>query len=193
MKNADSPSLFSVDNSLPSCGGAGMGWAEWRGYLRCAWLAGALVLLLYAPALAQRKPPHKPWVNKIVQENSQMLDQLLRENLPEWAFLWDKPERYRLQILWTQVRRDRYNRPWVKHHSWRLDSTEYFFPASMVKLATAAVALEKLNVQREVGELSPHCPLTFEASPCTSALTRFARGPRQPGYGGLSHSSALCW
>lgn len=57
----------------------------------------------------------------------------------------DAADAHRVQIIFTQINRDRRNRPILLHHTWRLDTLEYFFPASLVKLPTAALALEKLN------------------------------------------------
>lgn len=55
------------------------------------------------------------------------------------------PETYRLQIIYTQINRDRNNNPSFKNYYFRVDSTEYFNPASIVKLPLALLALEKIN------------------------------------------------
>jgi hypothetical protein len=55
------------------------------------------------------------------------------------------PEKYGLQILYTQVNRDRLNHPHFKHLSFHVDRKRYFYPASLVKLPVAALAIEKLN------------------------------------------------
>jgi len=55
------------------------------------------------------------------------------------------PDTYRLQIIYTQIDRDRQNRPQFTHHYFHYDPQQYFNPASMVKLPLAALALEKLN------------------------------------------------
>ena len=56
-----------------------------------------------------------------------------------------QPETYRLQIIYTQINRDRNNKPSFKNYYFRVDSTEYFNPASTVKLPLALLALEKIN------------------------------------------------
>ncbi len=53
--------------------------------------------------------------------------------------------KYRLQIIYTQVNRDKNNVPSFKQYSMGLDDEEYFYPASLVKLPTIALALEKLD------------------------------------------------
>jgi hypothetical protein len=55
------------------------------------------------------------------------------------------PDKYGLQILYTQVNRDKLNHPHFKHFFFHVDRKRYFYPASLVKLPVAALALEKLN------------------------------------------------
>ncbi|QMW03574.1 serine hydrolase [Spirosoma foliorum] len=55
------------------------------------------------------------------------------------------PETYRLQIIYTQINRDKANRPSFTNYYFHVDSTEYFNPASTVKLPLALLSLEKLN------------------------------------------------
>ncbi|MBC3783729.1 serine hydrolase [Spirosoma utsteinense] len=55
------------------------------------------------------------------------------------------PDQYRLQIIYTQINRDKANRPTCTNYYFRVDSTEYFNPASTVKLPLALLSLEKLN------------------------------------------------
>ncbi len=50
-----------------------------------------------------------------------------------------------VQIIYTQINRDKDNKPTLTKYSFRLDPTQYFYPASTVKLATLATALEKIN------------------------------------------------
>ncbi|MVM41040.1 hypothetical protein GO730_30620 [Spirosoma sp. HMF3257] len=55
------------------------------------------------------------------------------------------PETYRLQVIYTQINRDKANRPSFTNYYFHVDSTEYFNPASTVKLPLALLSLEKLN------------------------------------------------
>ncbi|MFD2569193.1 serine hydrolase [Spirosoma soli] len=52
---------------------------------------------------------------------------------------------HRVQIIYTQIDRDKNNTPSFKNYYFRVDSTEYFNPASTVKLPLALLSLEKLN------------------------------------------------
>jgi len=50
-----------------------------------------------------------------------------------------------IQIIYTQIDRDKNNKPSFKQFTYRLNPNAYFYPASTVKLPTLAVALEKIN------------------------------------------------
>jgi len=79
------------------------------------------------------------------REKSHLLREVLRDGPPELTRVLAEREKYRLQILYTQIDRDTNNRP--TFHSWGigLDDDRYFYPASTVKLPVAILALEKLH------------------------------------------------
>ncbi|HEU5289475.1 MAG TPA: serine hydrolase [Cyclobacteriaceae bacterium] len=52
---------------------------------------------------------------------------------------------FRVQIIYTQINRDKNNRPAFQNYYFNVDSNLYFNPASTVKLPLALLALEKLN------------------------------------------------
>src|SRR5688572_25145351 len=52
---------------------------------------------------------------------------------------------FRIQIIYTQINRDKNNRPTFQNYYFNVDSSLYFNPASTVKLPLALLALEKLN------------------------------------------------
>lgn len=54
-------------------------------------------------------------------------------------------KKYRLQIIYTQITRDSIGKPSFKNYTYQLDSTNYFYCASLVKLPCSILALEKLN------------------------------------------------
>lgn len=84
-------------------------------------------------------------MSTFAQKPSNILDQLLISNPEKFKKLTDHPEKYRLQILYTQIDRDAKNKPHLTTYSYRSDSVEYFYPASTVKLAASVLALEKLQ------------------------------------------------
>jgi hypothetical protein len=74
------------------------------------------------------------------------LTELFRANQhPIFQEVIRHPARYRLQIIYTQINRDKANVPTFTNYYFRVDSTEYFNPASTVKLPLALLSLEKLN------------------------------------------------
>lgn len=58
---------------------------------------------------------------------------------------YSNPEKFRLQIIFTQINRDKHNKPDFKTFEYRTNIQEYFYPASTVKLPATVLALEKLN------------------------------------------------
>lgn len=84
-------------------------------------------------------------MSTFAQKPSNILDQLLLSNPEKFKKFTDHPEKYRLQILYTQIDRDAKNKPHLTTYSYRSDSAEYFYPASTVKLAASVLALEKLH------------------------------------------------
>lgn len=55
------------------------------------------------------------------------------------------PETYRVQVIYSQINRDKANNPSFKNYYFNVDSTVYFNPASTVKLPLALLSLEKIN------------------------------------------------
>ncbi|UOR04272.1 class A beta-lactamase-related serine hydrolase [Hymenobacter aerilatus] len=76
---------------------------------------------------------------------------------------------YEVQILYTQIDRDNQNQPRFTQHTFRLSDKQYFNPASLVKLPTAALALEKINRLHQP-DLTRHSPMaTSVAYRCQTA------------------------
>jgi hypothetical protein len=55
------------------------------------------------------------------------------------------PVKYRLQIIYTEINRDKNNVPSFKDHYFNYDPFLYFNPASIVKMPLAFLSLEKIN------------------------------------------------
>jgi hypothetical protein len=77
--------------------------------------------------------------------NDSLLVALMKQNPNNYASLLADPAQYRIQILYTQINRDKNNIPHFKDYSYRLNANEYFYPASTVKFPLSVLALEKLN------------------------------------------------
>ena len=73
------------------------------------------------------------------------LHQVIQNN-PKWfGRIASNPDSFRVQIIYTQINRNKKNKPSFKEFSYRLNNQEYFYPASTVKMPIALLALEKIN------------------------------------------------
>lgn len=95
----------------------------------------------WLPATSQGQPRTDPLLRQLLTENP---DSVFQEVIRH-------PEPYRLQIIYTQIDRDRRNKPSFTEYHFHVDSTLYFNPASTVKLPLALLSLEKLNHMKVPG------------------------------------------
>lgn len=77
------------------------------------------------------------------QEN--VLEKLITENSALFETVLAHPDKFEIQIVYTQIDRNKENFPSFKTFTYQLDENKYFYPASTVKMPTAFMALEKLN------------------------------------------------
>ena len=77
--------------------------------------------------------------------NTDLLPKLMATKPEQFKELMDNADKYQLQILYTQIDRDKKNRPKFTTFGYRINNSEYFYPASTVKFPASALALEKIN------------------------------------------------
>ncbi|HYK44423.1 MAG TPA: serine hydrolase [Parafilimonas sp.] len=70
---------------------------------------------------------------------------------------------FRVQIIYTQIDRDKKNKPSFKNFYFNVDSLFYFNPASTVKLPLACLALEKLNKMHVAG-VNKYTTMQFDSA-----------------------------
>jgi hypothetical protein len=72
---------------------------------------------------------------------------------------------YEIQIIYTQIDRDAAGNPHFTAYRYGVDSTRYFYPASMVKMPLALLSLEKINNLRRSGypKLTRNTPYTLDS------------------------------
>ncbi len=100
---------------------------------------------------------------KIVSDSNNLVEQILISK-PEWfSEVMKNADKHRLQILYTQIDRDENNRPSFTSHHYRTNATDYFYPASTVKMPAAFLALEKLNNLNTEG-LNKFTPLRIDSA-----------------------------
>jgi len=76
-----------------------------------------------------------PWLQQLLESKASPLLQKVLNH----------PDSFQYQLIYTEINRDRKNRPHFKNHYLHVDPNRYYNPASTVKLPAALVALEKLN------------------------------------------------
>ncbi|MBO9565891.1 MAG: serine hydrolase [Niastella sp.] len=114
-------------------------------------LATSYCLLICFFAVSQQKTD--PW-----------LDQLLRKQAsPLLLNVLNKPDSFQYQLIYTQINRDKNNRPKFKHYYLNVERNRYFNPASMVKMPVAFSALEKLNELNKSG-VNKYTPMLTDSS-----------------------------
>lgn len=91
-----------------------------------------------AATIAGRKPANP--LEKILAGRAAAFDSIL-----------SRPDVYEVQIIYTQINRDKNQTPRFTSWYWNVDSTRYFYPASTVKMPLALLALEKINYLRRSG------------------------------------------
>jgi len=70
------------------------------------------------------------------------------DSFPE---IYMMPEWYKLQLIYVQVDRDKNGVPHLTYHKLGVDRNKYFYPASLVKLPTLLLTLEKLQSLKSRG------------------------------------------
>ncbi|MFN6262978.1 MAG: serine hydrolase [Chromatiaceae bacterium] len=101
-------------------------------------LLSGIILLLSACQLADHSKTPDAATDS---HQSELLQHWVTDAAPQLAA---NPDHYRLQILFTEIQRDQAGRPILRQQQYRADA-EYLYPASTVKLAIAALALEYLQ------------------------------------------------
>lgn len=109
-----------------------------------------LFMLIGAPASAQRIDT--VFLKNMLQSHPELFSGILHHSTQN-----------EVQILYTQIDRDKHNKPHFRSYSYRLNPQRYFFPASTVKLPTAIFALEKLN-ELHLGNLDMHTAMFTDSS-----------------------------
>ena len=91
--------------------------------------------------ITQAQPKTDPYLYDLLKQSR---DSVLQQVIAT-------PDSFRVQIIYTQINRNRKNQPKLTNYAFNLDSNGYFNPASTVKLPLALLALEKLNDMKMAG------------------------------------------
>lgn len=88
---------------------------------------------------------------------------LLRNSNPLVQQVVQQKDSFRLQIVYTQINRDKNNNPSFKNYYFNTDTNLYFNPASTVKLPLALLALEKLK-RLQIKGVNKYTPLQIDSN-----------------------------
>ena len=100
------------------------------------------------------------------------LTTIIQDNKAVFGDIFDRPDHYEIQILYTQINRTADNSPTFTTFSYGLNEVQYFYPASTVKMPTALIALEKLNDLGIVG-LDKHTPMRIGSGSSPQTAIQF--------------------
>ncbi|MCX8020807.1 MAG: class A beta-lactamase-related serine hydrolase [Chitinophagaceae bacterium] len=93
-----------------------------------------LIFLLMVSALFAQK-----------RKKDDFLFRLLSKYPEHFSHILKNEGQYRVQIIYTQINRDKNRKPQFTNYNFNVKDTLYFYPASTVKLPVAILALQKLN------------------------------------------------
>jgi len=109
---------------------------------------------------------------KDVSNEKNLIEQIFKNYSTEYDYVFANPEKYTLQIIYTQINRDSNNVPSFTEHYYNVNSQNYFYAASMVKLPCSALALEKINELNVSGLTKSSIMFTDSAYKCQKKVTK---------------------
>lgn len=80
-----------------------------------------------------------------IYSQNNLIEKLLFENYRQFEDVIKNIDTFEVQIIYTQIDRDKNNLPTFTTHNYRVNPRYYFYPASTVKLPAAILAMEKIN------------------------------------------------
>ena len=79
------------------------------------------------------------------------IELIIKKREPQLKPIYKNKENHNLQILYTKVVRDSLGMPSFIEYDCKIDSNQYFYPASTMKLPIVALTLQKINELRNTG------------------------------------------
>ena len=74
-----------------------------------------------------------------------LIEKIMSDKPELFGDILKNPEKFEVQIIYTQINRDAKNKPSFNTFKYRVDKNHYFYPASTVKFPAVLLALEKMN------------------------------------------------
>ncbi len=133
-----------------------------QGFKQISILLVILYSLVTTAGVAQNKPTSKTYA----VPDSLFIRHLLEKNPGKFKKFVDHPDKYKIQIIYTRIDRDKDNVPSFKEFDYNVSRQNYFYCASLVKLPCTLLALEKLNALHIPGLDKDSPMLTDSTGPC---------------------------
>jgi len=109
-------------------------------------------------------------------QTSPFLDSLLKADLPQFTKVLENPTKYKLQVIYTRIDRNKKNEPSFKDFRFNVNKN-YFYPASTVKLPIALLALIKLEEINKSGLNKSTAMITDSAFFCQKRIKADTTSP----------------
>ncbi len=85
------------------------------------------------------------FLNSFSFAQDNLIEKLLKQNPQYFSNVLSNIDSFEVQIIYTQINRDKNNYPKFTTYKFNVDPKKYFYPASTVKLPLSVLALEKIN------------------------------------------------
>ncbi|MDE3235373.1 MAG: serine hydrolase [Bacteroidota bacterium] len=131
--------------------------------------------LLFFSLSASAQPKTDSFLVKLLQSNNHPVFQRVLQN----------PDQFRVQIIYTQINRDKHNKPSFSNYYFHVDPNCYFNPASTVKLPLALLSLEKINRLHQAG-LTKYTPVLFDSA-YNRQTTEYTDSTSESGFPSIAH------
>jgi hypothetical protein len=102
------------------------------------------------------------FVTSSIYSQENLIERLLNENRNLFENVLSNIDSFEVQIIYTQIDRDKNNFPSFTTHKYRVNPKEFFYSASTVKLPLAILSLEKLN-NLKIDGLNKFTPLRIDS------------------------------
>ena len=114
------------------------------------------------------------------QHSKKLLEDICKQDTNFYNNYIKKADKLNIQIIYTQINRDKNNTPNFTDYTFNIQHKKYFYPASTVKMPLALLALEKLNDLNIAGLNKSTTMITSESKnaniPATFVLERACDG-----------------
>lgn len=114
---------------------------------------------------------------QISEKDVFLTDSIFKNGSSLFKKVISEADTYKLQIIYTQINRDENNKPIYHTYRFRVDSSNYFYPASLVKLPLSALALEKIS-SLKINGVEKFTKIAYDsAHTCQTSLTNYKNSP----------------